>query len=62
MRHRSYVNSVAVTTSTSMNPLVLTGSDDKTACLWDLRVKDPFHTLTHAYQVRYISIYLYYQM
>jgi Prp8 binding protein len=32
-------------------PLVVTGSDDCTAMVWDLRTRHPSKTLTHEYQV-----------
>jgi len=48
--HQSFVNSCCVSRTTNPQFLV-SGSDDKTAKLWDTRAKKSTHTFEHKYQV-----------
>jgi len=51
--HTSFVNSVCGTRRGE--PFVLTGSDDCTAMLWDIRVRHPSHTYKHDFQVTSVA-------
>lgn len=54
LRHRSFVNSVAVAKQSQL--YVLTGSDDKKACLWDIRQREPATVIPHKFQVTAVAL------
>jgi len=57
LRHSSYVNSVATASDTiATPPLVLTGSDDTTAKLWDLRLKRAVAVFRHDFPVTAVAL------
>jgi len=51
--HSSFVNAVCGTRRGE--PFVLTGSDDCTAMVWDIRVRHPTHTYKHDFQVTSVA-------
>lgn len=52
--HSSFVNSVAV--SQRGEPVAVTGSDDCTALVWDLRSRHPVQTFENEYQIVSVAI------